>query len=54
VRNPGPGAGVSIHVLCRTPAEHPHRFWDRSTGAVFPFPFREAAPGRWRAVVEGR
>src|SRR5688572_33025704 len=27
VRNPGPGTGVSVHVLCRTPAEHPHRYW---------------------------
>ena len=51
VRNPGPGAGVSIHVLCRTPAEHPHRFWDRATGNVLPFPFVEVAPGRWRATL---
>jgi predicted metal-dependent enzyme (double-stranded beta helix superfamily) len=51
VRNPGPGDGVSIHVLCRTPAEHPHRFWDRSTGDVLPFPFVEVAPGRWRATL---
>lgn len=51
VRNPGPGTGVSIHVLCRTPAEHPHRYWDKGTGAVLPFPFVEAAPGRWRAQV---
>ena len=53
VRNPGPGTGVSIHVLCRLPADHPHRFWDRTSGAVLPFPFMEAAPGRWRAQVEG-
>jgi predicted metal-dependent enzyme (double-stranded beta helix superfamily) len=51
VRNPGPGDGVSIHVLCRTPADHPHRFWQRETGAVRPFPFVEAAAGRWRAEV---
>jgi predicted metal-dependent enzyme (double-stranded beta helix superfamily) len=51
VRNPGPGDGVSIHVLCRTPADHPHRFWDRSTGDVLPFPFVEVAPGRWRATL---
>lgn len=43
--------GVSIHVLCRTPAEHPHRFYDRSTGRVLKFPFVEVAPGRWRAEV---
>jgi predicted metal-dependent enzyme (double-stranded beta helix superfamily) len=51
VRNPGPGDGVSIHVLCRTPADHPHRFWDRSTGDVLPFPFVEVAPDRWRATL---
>jgi predicted metal-dependent enzyme (double-stranded beta helix superfamily) len=48
------GTGVSIHVLCRTPAEHPHTFYDRSTGRVFDFPFVEVAPGRWRAEVAGR
>ena len=53
VRNPGPGTGVSVHVLCRSPADHPHRYWDRSSGAVLPFPFVEAAPGRWRAEVRG-
>lgn len=53
VRNPGPGTGVSVHVLCMSPAEHPHRFWDRSTGRVLPFPFVEAAPGRWRAEITG-
>jgi predicted metal-dependent enzyme (double-stranded beta helix superfamily) len=51
VRNPGPGDGVSVHVLCRLPADHPHRFWDRETHEVHPFPFMEAAPGRWRAEV---
>jgi predicted metal-dependent enzyme (double-stranded beta helix superfamily) len=53
VRNPGPGDGVSIHVLCMRPAEHPHRFWMRETGQVVPFPFVEAAPDRWRAEVAG-
>lgn len=53
VRNPGPGDGVSVHVLCRLPADHPHRFWDRQSGAVLPFPFVEAAPDRWRAEVTG-
>lgn len=51
VRNPGPGTGVSVHVLCRTPANHPHRYWDRTTGAVLDFPFVEAAPDRWRATI---
>jgi predicted metal-dependent enzyme (double-stranded beta helix superfamily) len=49
VRNPGPGTGVSVHVLCRSPAEHPHDFWDRNTGQVIPYPFVEIAPGRWQA-----
>ncbi|MGI8792579.1 MAG: hypothetical protein ACR2H3_05295 [Acidimicrobiales bacterium] len=53
VRNPGPGDGVSVHVLCQTPAEHPHRYWDRRSGAVLPFPFIEESPGRWRARVVG-
>jgi len=51
VRNPGPGTGVSVHVLCRTPSDHPHRYWDRDTHAVRHFPFVEAAPGRWRAEL---
>ncbi|HEX9969629.1 MAG TPA: hypothetical protein VGB03_05780, partial [Acidimicrobiales bacterium] len=50
VRNPGPGTGVSIHVLCRLPADHPHDFYDRATGAVVPYPFVEVAPDRWRAM----
>ena len=51
VRNPGPGDGVSIHVLCRTPAEHPHRFWDRRDGRVHPYPFVEVSRDRWRTEV---
>lgn len=51
VRNPGPGDGVSVHVLCMTPADHPHRYWDRATGAVHDFPFVEVAPDRWRASL---
>ena len=51
VRNAGPGDGVSVHVLCMTPGDHPHRFWDRSTGRVFAFPFMEVAPDRWRAEI---
>jgi 3-mercaptopropionate dioxygenase len=51
VRNPGPGPGVSIHVLCRLPADHPHRYWDRGSGAVSDYPFVEVTPGRWRATL---
>jgi len=51
VRNPGPGVGVSVHVLCMSPADHPHDYWRRDDGRVFPFPFEEAAPGRWVARV---
>ena len=51
VRNPGPGTGVSVHVLCRTPADHPHRYWDRDAGRSLDFPFVEVAPGRWVATV---
>jgi 3-mercaptopropionate dioxygenase len=51
VRNPGPGDGVSVHVLCMTPGEHPHRYWRRDDGLVFPFPFEEVAPDRWVARV---
>ncbi len=52
VRNPGPGTGVSVHVLCRTPANHPHQYWDRTTGTVLEFPFVEVAPDRWVARLE--
>ncbi len=51
VRNPGPGTGVSVHVLCRTPAEHPHEYWDRERGVRLDFPFVEVAPDRWIAQV---
>ncbi|HUQ40012.1 MAG TPA: cysteine dioxygenase family protein [Acidimicrobiales bacterium] len=53
VRNPGPGPGVSVHILCMTPTAHPHMFFDRTSGSVLPFPFVEAAPGRWRAEIRG-
>ena len=53
VRNPGPGVGVSVHVLCMTPAAHPHEFWNRADGRILPFPFEEVAPGRWVAQVQG-
>jgi predicted metal-dependent enzyme (double-stranded beta helix superfamily) len=49
VRNPGPGTGVSVHVLCRVPAEHPHVFWDRERRRRVDFPFVEVAPDRWVA-----
>jgi predicted metal-dependent enzyme (double-stranded beta helix superfamily) len=52
VRNPGPGTGVSVHVLCRTPADHPHRYWDREGGRALDFPFVEVAPRRWVARVD--
>jgi predicted metal-dependent enzyme (double-stranded beta helix superfamily) len=51
VRNPGPGDGVSVHVLCKTPADHPHRYWDRKTNAVHDFPFIEVTTDRWQARV---
>ncbi|MEY2397140.1 MAG: 3-mercaptopropionate dioxygenase [Actinomycetota bacterium] len=52
VRNPGPGDGVSIHVLCMTPSDHPHLFWDRSTRHVSGYPFVEVAPDRWQARID--
>lgn len=52
VRNPGPGTGVSVHVLCMSPAEHPHEFWRRDDGRIFPFPFEERSPDRWVARVD--
>ena len=54
VRNPGPGTGVSVHVLCRLPADHPHHFWDRDTHRLVPFPLLETAPGRWQATLMPR
>lgn len=49
VKNPGPGDGVSIHVLCMTPSDHPHLFWDRATRIIAGYPFVEVAPDRWQA-----
>ncbi|HUR78890.1 MAG TPA: hypothetical protein VMZ22_13155 [Acidimicrobiales bacterium] len=51
VRNPGPGNGVSIHVLCMTPSDHPHLFWDRTTRHITGYPFVEVAPARWQATI---
>ncbi|HEX7166523.1 MAG TPA: cysteine dioxygenase family protein, partial [Acidimicrobiales bacterium] len=53
VRNPGPGVGVSVHVLCRTPSAHPHAYWDRDAGRAVDFPFVEVAPDRWIAQITG-
>ena len=52
VKNPGPGDGVSIHVLCMTPSDHPHLFWDRNSKHVSGYPFMEVQPDRWQAHVE--
>ena len=54
VRNPGPGTGVSVHVLCRTPAMHPHQFWDRDRAEVVEYPFVEVAADRWVARLTGQ
>jgi hypothetical protein len=35
-----------------TPADHPHEYWRRDDGRIFPFPFEEVAPDRWVARVE--
>lgn len=51
VRNPGPGDGVSIHVLCMTPSDHPHLFWDRTTRMIAGYPFVEVRPDRWQAQL---
>ena len=47
----GPGDGVSVHILCMTPADHPHRYWDRGTNAVLPYPFVEMTTDRWQTRV---
>jgi len=44
VRNPGRVDGVSVHVLCRLPETHPHRFYDREEHRLVPYPFR-VGPG---------
>ena len=54
VKNPGPGTGVSVHVLCMTPAAHPHFFWNRDSHQTEPFPFVEMAPDRWQARLGSR
>ena len=52
VRNPGTTDGVSVHVLCRLPETHPHKFYDRDNHRLLPFPFRRLSDGLVRADVE--
>jgi 3-mercaptopropionate dioxygenase len=52
VRNPGTADGVSVHVLCRLPESHPHKFYDRQHHRLLPYPFRRLPDGRVRADVE--
>ncbi|HEX6311391.1 MAG TPA: cysteine dioxygenase family protein [Acidimicrobiia bacterium] len=52
VRNPGDVDGVSVHVLCRLPASHPHKFWDRERRRLVPYPFRVLPGNRVKADVE--
>ena len=52
VRNPGTADGVSVHVLCRLPESHPHKFYDRGHHRLLPYPFRRLSGGRVRADVE--
>lgn len=52
VRNPGDVDGVSVHVLCKLPESHPHKFWDRAHNRLLPFPFHVLPGNRVRADVE--
>jgi predicted metal-dependent enzyme (double-stranded beta helix superfamily) len=52
VRNPGDVDGVSVHVLCKLPESHPHKFWDRAYRRLLPYPFTVLPGGRVRADVE--
>ncbi len=52
VRNPGAVDGISVHVLCKLPESHPHKFWDRDHHRLLPFPFRVLPGNRVRADVE--
>ena len=51
VRNPGTVDGVSVHVLCRLPESHPHKFYDRQHHRLLPYPFRRLDGDRVRAEV---
>ena len=52
VRNPGDEDGVSVHVLCRLPESHPHKFYDREHHRLVPYPFRSLPGGKVLAEVE--
>jgi len=52
VRNPGTVDGVSVHVLCRLPESHPHKFYDREHHRLLPYPFRRLPHALVRAEVE--
>jgi 3-mercaptopropionate dioxygenase len=52
VRNPGTVDGVSVHVLCRLPESHPHKFYDREHHRLLPYPFRRLPDAQVRAEVE--
>lgn len=52
VRNPGTVNGVSVHVLCRLPESHPHKFYDREHHRLLPYPFRRLPDALVRAEVE--
>jgi predicted metal-dependent enzyme (double-stranded beta helix superfamily) len=52
VCNPGTADGVSVHVLCRLPESHPHKFYDRENHRLLPFPFRRLPDGLVRADVD--
>jgi len=51
VRNPGDVDGVSVHILCHSPATHPHRYWHREQRTLLPFPFHVTDDGLVRAEV---
>jgi len=51
VRNPGDVDGVSVHVLCRLPESHPHKFYDREHHRLLPYPFRSLPGSLVRAEV---
>jgi predicted metal-dependent enzyme (double-stranded beta helix superfamily) len=52
VRNPGAADGVSVHVLCRLPESHPHKFYDRERHRLVPYPFRRLDGNLVRAEVQ--
>lgn len=52
VRNPGDVDGVSVHVLCKLPESHPHKFYDREHHRLLPYPFRVLPGNLVRADVE--